>query len=266
MPKAIKKKVTKKAGLKEEEVKSVAVRALDLIRGRKNIVIPVLLVLCIIAVSYVAFVLNLYSEKEEAYSIETEAYTYYYNVDLKTPLTEEERWKKSLELFQSAVKVRPTAAVLFYAGNCYFNLGDYDNAIKTYNQFIDRYKTNEVILPLVYQKLASVYIKKGENDKALKILGSLASFKGGVFKDTALILEARYHDSAGRREDAMKRYRELAEEFPSSPFAEEAASKIKAEESGQDKKEEGKDGGQQTETEQITPEDQSQAQPQSSGY
>lgn len=232
MPKAIKKRVTKKIGLKEEDVKSAAVRSLDIIKNKKRIFILILLVLGIAVISTIAFMLYSSSIKEEANSFEKEAYNYYYDINLKTPLTDEERWRKSLELFQKAIEVKSTSAVQFYIGNCYFNLGDYDNAIKAYNKFIDKYKNEEIILPLVYQKLASAYIKRGKNDEAIKTLNTLTQFKNGIFKDVALILEARHYETTGKHEDAIKKYKELVEGFPSSPWTVEAKARI---EMGKDK-------------------------------
>lgn len=232
MPKAIKKRVTKKIGLKEEEVKSAAVRSLGVIKEKKRIFILILIALGIVVISTIAFMLYSSSMKEKAYSFEREAYNYYYKVNLKTPLTDEERWRKSLELFQNAIKVKSTPTVQFYIGNCYFNLGDYDNAIKAYNKFTDEYKKEEVILPLVYQKLASAYIKKGKNDEIIKTLDTLTQFKNGIFKDAALILEARHYEITGRDEDAIKKYKELVDGFPSSPWTAEARARI---EMGKDK-------------------------------
>jgi len=230
MPKVIKKKVTKKTGLKEEKVKNAAVRSLDVLKGKKRIFIFIALFLGIAVISTITFVVYSSSIKKKAYSFEKDAYTYYYNINFGNSLTEEERWRKSLELFQKAIEVKSTPSALFYLGNCYFNLGDYDNAIKAYNEFIDKYESNEEILPLVYQKLASAYTKKGKNDEAIKILDTLAEFKDGIFKDTALILVARHYELIGKPELALKKSRELVKDFPFSPWAFEANARLKKEE------------------------------------
>ncbi len=226
MPRAIKKRTTKKTGLNEEEVKGAVVRFLDSIKERKRIFIPVISAAGIVVVLTVIIMLYSSSVKEKAYLIENEAYKYYYKIDLKVPLTEDGRWRKSLELFQKAIDVKSTPSAQFYLGNGYFNLGDYDSAIEVYNKFIDKYKNEEIILPLVYQKLVSAYIKKGKDDEAIRTLDALAEFRKGTFKDAALILKARYYETAGKHEDAVEIYKELVEGFPSSPWAQEANAKI----------------------------------------
>lgn len=229
MPKAIKKKVTKKTGLKESEIKGIAVRLLDLIKERKRIFIFTVLVLGVVVISTIAFVVYSSFMKGKAYSFERDAYNYYYNTNLKNPMNDEERWKKALELFQKANKAKSIPVVQFYIGNCYFNLGDYDNAIRAYNEFINKYKREEEMLPIIYQKLASAYIKEGQTDEAAKTLSTLAQFKNGIFKDTALILEARHYEVIGKPEDAVKKYKELVRDFPSSPWSTEAKIKIEME-------------------------------------
>lgn len=231
MPKAIKKRVTKKVGLKEEEVKSTAVYSLNLLKEKKKVFIYILLALVISVILTIAFIFYSSSVKKKAYAFEREAHSYYYNINLKNPLTDEERWKKSLELFQKAIEVKSTPLKQFYIGNCYFNLGDYNNAIKAYLKFIGKYKNEQEILPLVYQKLAAAYIERGKSDEAIKTLDTLARFRNGIFKDTALILEARHYEATGRPEDAMKKYKELVKDFPSSLWAAEAKAKIKIESS-----------------------------------
>ncbi len=86
------------------------------------------------------------------------------------------------------------------------------------------------MLPLVYQKLASAYIKVGKDDEALETLDTLSKFKGGIFRDTALILEARMYEAAGKHEDAVKKYSELVKDFPFSPWSTEANAVIEMEE------------------------------------
>ena len=227
MPKAIKKRKIKKTGPKEEKVKSAIERSLDALKKKKRNLIIVLLVLGTAAVAVVSFMIYSSSTTKKAYAFERDAYKYYYNIDL----TDEERLTKSLELFQKSIEVKPTAIPQFYVGNCYFNLGDYDNAVKAYNEVIGEYKNNDSLLPLVYQKLASAYVKNGKNNEAIKTLNAFAQFKKGIFKDTALILMARLYERTGKTEEAMEKYKELVKDFPFSLWTDEAMKKIGAKES-----------------------------------
>jgi tetratricopeptide (TPR) repeat protein len=227
MPKAIKKRVTKKAPLREEDVRGRALNTLSFMKGKKTVLICALSALVFVIVIIIASIFYSVSTKREAYSLEIKAYDYYYNVNLPSTLPDEQRWRKALELFQRSIEVKLTPLAQFYSGNCYFNLGDYENAIKEYNKFLDKYSGEDKIVPLVYQKLASAYFKKGDSGDAVRTLETLARFNEGIFRDTALILEARHYETTGRDEDAIRRYNEIIEAFPSSLWAAEAQAKIK---------------------------------------
>jgi tetratricopeptide (TPR) repeat protein len=226
MPKPIKKRVKKKTGLEEEEVKSKALETLRLLQQKKRVLIYAVVAFGILSILVATMIIYSSYLKKRAYDLELEGYRYYYNLNLTSPISDEQRWKKSLKLFQKAVNIKSTPVAMFYIGNCYFKLGDYNNAIKEYNRFIDEYRDNEEILPLVYQKLASAYIKIGRGDDVLKTLDNLAQFKKGAFRDTALILQARYYESKGEIEEAQKRYQELVRDFPLSPWSTEARRKL----------------------------------------
>lgn len=223
MPKAIKKRVAKKIPLKEEEAKGIYAYTIAFIRERKKIFILLSSVLATAMVLFIAFKLHTTALTRKAYSIEREAYNYYYDINLIAP----ERWKKALELYEQSLKIKPTPVVQFYIGNSHYKLGDYSNAINTYKVFVEKYPDEEGLLPLVYQRLASSYIKSGRNDDALKTLQILKSFKNGAFKDSALIEEARLYEATGRPQDAQKKYEELIKEFPASPWSTEAKARIK---------------------------------------
>ncbi|RJQ24043.1 MAG: tetratricopeptide repeat protein [Nitrospiraceae bacterium] len=226
MPKTIKKKPAKKKPAEAEEVKHVALQALDLMKKRQRQVIIIVSVIAVAALLLTAFRFYSSSQTGKAYAVEREADDVYYAAGKDKALPATERWKKALDLYKKSIDIKATPTALFNLGNCYYNLGDYDNAIKQYNVFVNKFGSNREILPLVYQKLASAYFKSGKNDKALEATGNLAKVGGGAFKDTALLLEARYYDSAGNTAQALEKYRALVSEFPASTWSAEAGEKI----------------------------------------
>ena len=243
MPKQIKKRVTKSPETKEAKARGMYDKILDFLKAkRKNLTVIGFLAGAVIVLYFVSVFHN-NSLRQDAYSLELEGYNYYYGINLNDSITEAERWGKALELFREAVKIKPATTSIFYLGNCYYKLGDFSNAIKEYNVFVKEFEDDEEILPVVYQKLAAAYIKTGQEKEALSTLGKLAGVGGGVFKDTALILEARYYEGLGKPEKGMEKYRELATQFPASPWVSEARSRIDMEEfrkSEKMKNEEGK--------------------------
>lgn len=226
MPKIIKKKPVKKKPAQEPEVKTAALEALDLMKQKRRQALMIVSVVAVAALILIIFKIYTSSQNQKTHALEMEATTYYYGEAPYTTLSPAERWKKALDLYKRSVDVKVTPTALFYLGNCYYNLADYENAIKHYTLFADKFSSNYGLLPLVYQKLADAYFKTGKNDKALEALGNLASVKNGIFRDTALHLEAKYYEGIGDAAKAQERYKALSSEFPSSPWGPEATAKV----------------------------------------
>jgi|Deesub1362A_J573_1020465.scaffolds.fasta_scaffold01890_2 tetratricopeptide (TPR) repeat protein len=228
MPKPIKKRVQKKRiPVKEEEIKGTFTRMVEFINERrKTFIIALVSLIAVIAIFMVGLSYNA-SLRKKAYAFEVQAYNYYYGIDIKEALTDKQRWQKALELYKKSVETKVTPVALFYLGNCYYNLGKYKEAISEYERFIKRFMNERELLPIVYQKLAGAYLNSGNREMAFNTLEKLATIENGVFKDTALILEARYYEGLGETEKANEKYRELVENFPDSVWFNEANSKVK---------------------------------------
>jgi len=225
MPKIIKKKAPKKKAVQADEVKSAAFHALDVIKERQKAIIIGVAAISVIVILFIIFSLYSTSRYKKAGTLQIDANNYYYGItDAEAP--EEQRLKKAIDIYNQSLNIKATPLALFYLGNSYFKLGEFENAKKEYNRFIDEFSGDELILPLVYQKLASSHFKTDENDKALDAVRKLSTLNKGIFRDTALILEARYYDGTGDADKAMALYQEIVDTFPSSPWSAEAASKI----------------------------------------
>lgn len=231
MPKRIKKRATKSPAVQEDKVKGIFDGLRSMVKERRKHIITVGSLVGAIIVLYILLAFYNNSVRQKAYALELEAYEYYYGADINSPLTEEKRWRKALELFGESVKVRSTPSALFYLGNCYYKLGEYDNAVKEFRKFVKEFSENEEIIPIVYQKLASSLMKIGQRDEAFEMLWKLADLSGGIFRDTALVLEARYYNELGDPMKELEKYRELVTLFPQSSWVPEAMARIEKEES-----------------------------------
>jgi tetratricopeptide (TPR) repeat protein len=230
MPKVIKKRIAKKKPGQENEVKSAALEALDKIKEKQKQVIIGVSIAVAIMVLYAVFAIYSSSMSRKAYALEMDAYKYYYGEIADKSMPEVERWKKALELYKQSVDAKVTPSALFYTGNCYYNLKDYDNALKQYSRFAEKFSSDKKILPLVYQKMAAAYFRTNQKDKAINILGKLAGIDNGIFKDTALVLEARFYNEAGEKGKALEKYKEIMTKYPASSWSSEAGSQVSAEE------------------------------------
>ena len=74
--------------------------------------------------------------------------------------------------------------------------------------------------------------RKGNTKEAMEVLEKLYNLKGDIYKDFALIEYARLLEKEGKTEEAKKKYKELSERFPNSPFIDEAKAKLSEEKKG----------------------------------
>jgi len=232
MPKAIKKKIPKKATDTEAEVKDRLSTLKETLKQRQKSVLRygALILAVIIAVS--GFLFYDHYSRKKAGTLAYEAYKSYYNLYQKQPVTRVDQYTRSLDLFKQSYDIRKSPVVLLYIADCYYELGRYDETLKTLKDFTQRYSGEERLIPLAYEKMSMVYEKKGDIKEAMKSLETLYNLKGYIYKDFALIEYAKLLEKEGRTEEAKKKYKELTEKFPNSPFKAEAEAKLSEKKEG----------------------------------
>ncbi|MGE5301311.1 MAG: tetratricopeptide repeat protein [Acidobacteriota bacterium] len=226
MPRAIKKKSSKKNAGSETEVVDKLADIRDQLKAKQKTVLTYGIIAALVVVAVAGILFYRYNEGEKSQQLEYEAYKIYYNEYQKQPAAGQEHFRKALDLFQQAYRKRKSARVLFYIASSYSELGKYDEALKSLDELIKDYPSDKDILPLAYQKIADIQLRKGDKDAALKTLNTLYLSAGNIFKDRALVESARILDSEGKKEEALAKYKELAEKFKDSPYLAEAEAKI----------------------------------------
>ena len=167
-----------------------------------------------------------HSSQKKAKILENEAYESFYSSPQPTATNAVEQYKKALDLFKKAYDTKKSPFSLFYIANSYYALGNYDDSLNTLQAFVKKYARDEKFLPLAYQKMALIYLKKGETEQAKKTLDSLYNLRGDILKDFALMEYAKLLEKEGQLDEAQKKYQEIIKKYPSSPFIEEAKAKI----------------------------------------
>jgi len=167
-----------------------------------------------------------FSANDKAQQVEYEAYKTYYNMYQKAPLAGQEKAQKALELFQQAYEKRKSPRVLLFIADAYTEMAKYDDALKALDEFTKRFIREETLIPLAYQKIVALQLKKGSKEEALKTLDRISNASGDMLKDFALVQRARMLEQDGKKDEAIVKYRELAEKYPQSPYAEEAKTKF----------------------------------------
>jgi predicted negative regulator of RcsB-dependent stress response len=226
MPKPIKKRISKKPTLDTEaEVKEKFSSLKNTFRERKKTAVTYGSVFVIVILAVAGFLMYSYNSRQQATELENEAYKTYYSTSPQGA-SKTERVTKALDLFKKAYDTSKTPISLFYIADCYYELGRYDEALKTLGNFTRRYSGDEQLAPLAYQKMAMIYTVKGDINGALKTLDALYNLKSSIYKDFSLIESAKLLEKEGKKDEAKKKYDELVKKFPNSPFVEEARAKL----------------------------------------
>jgi predicted negative regulator of RcsB-dependent stress response len=225
MPKAIKKKVTKPVKT-EEGMRGIISRLREMIAERQKLFFSVVVSCVILCLALAGFFMYRSNARERAEALEYEGYKLYYGMFQKQPLQKEGRHQGALEKFRKAYELRKSPYSLSYIANCYYDMGNYDEALKALKELNERFPDDERFVPLTYYKMAVINLRKGDREAALKLLNTLSNYKTASFKDLALIESGRILESMGQTGEAAKKYEEIMKNFPASPFVEEARTKL----------------------------------------
>jgi len=139
--------------------------------------------------------------------------------------------QKAVETFRKVVAEYPHSSAApqaaYMLGNALSDLKDWNAAAKAYEDFLNHYGDQKILVPLVYQRLAYAQLSQGKVDDAEKAFVTITQIAGAPNKDHALYELARIDEVLSRREGALAHYQEILKDHPRSPYAEEASIRIK---------------------------------------
>lgn len=142
----------------------------------------------------------------------------------------EGNYKESISSFQeiadkySGSKSAPVA--YYYIGNSYLALRQYEDAIRVYKSFTEKFTEQETLLPLVYINLGSAYIEKNDYSNAMSAFRNVLSLKDSPVADRAVYEMARAYEMSGETASAIEQYENLKKTYPESSWSQEAAARL----------------------------------------
>ena len=149
---------------------------------------------------------------QKAQDLEREAVRFLTAPSASDPQKADQTLKEAIAKYRQIVDQYPRTATaplaLYYLGNTLVQANDQSGAIEAYQRFLASYSSNPSMTGLVQQRLAYLYLLKGDRDQALFEL-------------------ARLEESQSRPEAALARYQELIKTYPNSPFTSEATIRTK---------------------------------------
>ena len=108
----------------------------------------------------------------------------------------------------------------FFLANCLYNLKDYDNALKNYDDYSG---SNDIIKASCISGIGAIYEAKGDLKKAAEYYEKAAGVnKELVTNQENLFYAVRVYTQLGDKENANRVYKNLKEDYPKSKYVNDA--------------------------------------------
>ncbi|OHB41638.1 MAG: hypothetical protein A3G70_02900 [Planctomycetes bacterium RIFCSPLOWO2_12_FULL_39_13] len=111
-----------------------------------------------------------------------------------------------------------TPWVLFQVGNIYYGLKNYDEAIRTYNEFLSKYSGHS-FAPIVKQSLGYAYEEKGLLMEAVKQFNDVSMTNNNLLAAQEGWDAGRCYEKLGQTNEAIRSYTQAVELSPNSNWA-----------------------------------------------
>ena len=168
---------------------------------------------------------------QKAQDLEQEAMRFLTAPSANDPQNADHALKEAIAKYRQIVDQYPRTSTaplaLYHLGNTLVQANELGGAIEAYQRFLTSYSSNPSMAGLVQQRLAYVYLHKGDRDQAVKAFTRILETPGTLNRDQALFELARLEESQSRPEGALARYQELIKTYPNSPFTSEATIRTK---------------------------------------
>lgn len=168
---------------------------------------------------------------QAALELERKATALYLDRPVDKPAQAEENLTRAITLYRQVVDQYPRSpsapVALFWLGNALVQRNDLRGGIEAYQKFLDEYGDHGSLVGMAQQRLAYAYLLNGDRDKAVQAFAKVLTIPGALNKDQALFELGKQEEAQSRSEGALAHYQELMKTFPNSPFASEAAVRIR---------------------------------------
>jgi tetratricopeptide (TPR) repeat protein len=170
-------------------------------------------------------------DREQALLLEGKAQLLYYDRPPDKPEQTQENLSQAADLYRQILDQYPRSSSarrsLFFLGNALMEQNDLQGATEAYEQFIEQYPDDGIILGIVYQRLGYAYLLNGNQDRAYAAFSRVLNLPQAVNKDQVLYEFAKLEEADENTQGALTHYKQLMEQFPNSPYFNEASLHVK---------------------------------------
>ncbi len=199
-------------------------------RHREAVIAALILVLVGLAVAVAMWMEH--RNAQAAHELERKANSLYLDRPVGKPAQAEENVSQAITLYRQVVDQYPRSpnapVALFGLANALAHRNDLGGAIEAYQKFLDQYPDHIALIGIVLQRLGYAHLLNGDREKATQSFLKVLTIPGALNQDQALFELGKLEEAQARPEGALGHYQELMKSYPNSPFASEAAVRIKA--------------------------------------
>ena len=135
----------------------------------------------------------------------------------------DENSRLAQEVFKETAKKYPRTQAgklaLLYSGNCYYQLKDYDNAGKSFQEFLNKSSEDSNLKVLALNSLGQTYEAQKKYQKALECFERIVEGEKESLGDVGYLSIARCHEELKQKDKAIEAYQEILSSYPDSTFA-----------------------------------------------
>ncbi|MCA9420478.1 MAG: tetratricopeptide repeat protein [Nitrospira sp.] len=171
------------------------------------------------------------TNQEHAWELEGKAQNVYLDRPLDDVKKGQENMQKASGMFKDILEQypgTPSAEVSsFLLGNSLMEEKNYQGAIDVYTSSVERYGQDHIFVGLVQQRLGYAYLLNDNREAAMKAFDAVLANPHALNKDQVVFELAKIAEADGNVAEAVGQYKKVIREFPLSPFASEAALRVK---------------------------------------
>ena len=172
-----------------------------------------------------------YQQGHEALALEHRAAQAYLDRSLDDVDAAKEKLQEAVTLYRQLIEEFPRSAsarsAWYFIGNALAEQNDHAGAVDAYQHFIGQAGNPPALLGLVYQRLGASYLANGEREKGINAYTQVLQMPQTLNKDQVIFELAKLEEYEKHHDEALARYKQLLDEHPNSPYASEAALRVR---------------------------------------
>lgn len=147
--------------------------------------------------------------------------------------SKQEKYTTAITALDQFLQLYPSQAgaedALFLKAEAYYNMGEYDKAILTYKEYIEKYNSKGAYNVQALSSIGYSYEAKGNYQEAVKAFQKVADdYQDYLLRDSTFMEMGRCYEQLKDLDKAKDAYQKVVINFSDSPLLKEAQSKLDA--------------------------------------